>query len=272
MLKLENVPPEQMPEVVHIASELYEKDQQYKAESQERNATVKAAAEVGLPEEYLHLAAQQWHVRRVEEASRKRRRRTGVLAVAGAALVMGVGGWVITHPRPIVAPAGPAVAVTQPAAPMTFTSANWTVTKNTHTKATTTFENGSATLRVDKFATDSAGHFTANLNSTGSGIDLSKYKTVSFNVRGTLPHVRLYLEHGNERWRSPELAVGAQDQLIRINLDQFEHQTRANVDAQWKTFDHSAPSWVDRLSFKTGWYVNDAGASGNVTLSDFQLD
>jgi len=272
MLRLENVPPEEMPEVVHIASELYEKDKQYDEESQQRKATVDAAAEVGLPEEYLHRAAQQLHARRVEQAGQKRRRRNGLLAVVGAAVVLGGGAFVFTHPPSVAPPEAPPISVVQPPAQLALTSGNWKVVANKGTVAKTVFEKGSATIHVDRFTADSVGHFTANLNSKVGALDLSKYSTVSFTVRGTLPHVRLYLEHGNERWRSPELAVSADNQPVQIRLDQFEHQTRADANAKWQTGDHSAPGWVDDFSFKTGWYVNDIGAAGDVTLSDFRIE
>ena len=38
-----------MPEVVRVASELYEKDREQEAEAEQRQATVDAAAEVGQP-------------------------------------------------------------------------------------------------------------------------------------------------------------------------------------------------------------------------------
>ena len=40
MLRLENVPPEEMPQVVRIASELYEKDRTLEAEAQDRKSVV----------------------------------------------------------------------------------------------------------------------------------------------------------------------------------------------------------------------------------------
>src|SRR5690348_14351306 len=135
-----------MPEVVHIASELYEKDKQHDSEAQARQATVDAAKEVGLPEEYLHLAAQQLHARRVEKVIQKRRRRNGVLAVAGAALVLGGSAFVLTHAPPITPPVAPPVTATMPSIPIAFSSGNWKVIANKGTQATTSFQKESATL------------------------------------------------------------------------------------------------------------------------------
>src|SRR4051794_29334133 len=101
MLRLENVPPEQMPEVVHIASELYEKDRQLDVESQERQATVEAAKEVGLPEEYLHRAAAELHVRRVAQAQQRgQRRRLGLAAALTSIVVLALGGVYVKSQSP----------------------------------------------------------------------------------------------------------------------------------------------------------------------------
>ena len=272
MLRLENIPPSEMTEVVHIASELYEKDRQQEAETQERQATVDAAAEVGLPEEYLHRAAAELHARRVARVRQQRRRRTGVLATVGVALALGTGAYVVTRPHvnPTFLPKSATVA--RPHTSLAFGPANWRMSANAGTQATVKYENGAAILHVQRFAADSAGHFTANLNSSSGAINLTKFRTVSFRVHGTLPRLRLYLEHGNERWRSPALAVTGQDQQVRIDLSQFERQTRADRGAEWRTFAHQAPEWVDNLSFKTGWFVNEIGVSGDIALSDADFE
>ena len=271
MLRLENIPPSEMPEVVHIAAELYERDKQQEAETQERQATVDAAAEVGIPEEYLHQAAAQLHSRRVAQIQQKRRRRTGIMAVVGTVLVLGTGAFVVTHYNELLPPTPPPITVNQSMSVMPFNATNWKVAANKGTAATVNYQNGSATLHVDRFALDAAGHYMANLNSSNGRVNLSNGRTISFQVRGSLPKVRLYLENGNERWRAPELAVTGQEQLVRINLNQFEHQTRTDTSSAWRKIDYSAPEWVDNLSFKTGWFVNDIGASGDLTLSDINI-
>ena len=271
MLRLENIPPEQMPEVVHIASELYEKDRQLDSESQERQATVDAAKEIGLPEEYLHRAATELHVRRVAQAQQQRRRkRTGLLAAAGAALVLATGG--IIFKSQLSAPSIETATVVRATSAPVFGPTSWKLAANPGTKATVTFGNGSATIRVQRFAADSANRFTANLNTLEGAQNLSGVRTASFRVSGTMPKVRLYLEHGNERWRSPELPVQGQERLVKVDFSQFERQTRADTGAQWQKDGYQPPETIDNLSFKTGWFVNDIGASGDVTLSDIKFE
>ena len=96
MLRMKDVPPDQMAEVVRVAGELYDAEQ---AQTQERRATVAAAAEMGLPNEYLDCAASAVHARHVEQIATPRRRRVGLLAGIAVAVALG-GGWFATHSRP----------------------------------------------------------------------------------------------------------------------------------------------------------------------------
>lgn len=254
-----------MPEVVHIASELYERDRQQDTEAQERQATVEAAREVGLPEEYLHRAAAELYARRIVQARTVRVRRAGLLATVGAAGVLAAGYLVLRQTA--VAPVAPVSAAT--ATVPALVAGNWQMSANPGTKATASFGRGVATIRVDRFAPDASGHYTANLNSQEGPKSFAGTRSISFNVHGTLPNVRLYLEHGDERWRSPALPVQGQERLVKLDLTQFEHQVREG--SQWQRTAYQPPGTVDNLSFKTGWFVNDASASGDVTVRDLQF-
>jgi len=271
MLRLENIPPEQMPEVVRIASELYSKDQAQDAEAQERQATVDAAAEIGLPEAYLHRAAEELHARRVEEVQHRRHRRFGLLALAGAVLVMGSGAAIVSR---LQTPPPTTSQITAPASTIApvFTSGSWQLNTNPGTQATVSFVNNTAVLQVQRFVADTSSHFTANLNNLDGAKNLAGFQAITFRMQGTLPHVRLYLENGGERWRSPELSVEGQERLVRIDLSQFERQIRGGADSAWQKSGYKPPTWVENLSFKTGWYVNDIQASGDLTLSDLRFE
>ena len=188
MLRMKDVPPDQMAEVVRVAGELYDAEQ---AQTQERRATVAAAAEMGLPKEYLDRAASVVHARRVEQIATQRRRRAGLLVGIGVAATLG-GGWFVTHPRP----AAPLVYSFQPS--------QWTQESDPASKAAVTFANGAATLHVDHFAMPAGGdQFFVNLNTKDVPSTLAGYRTVSFRAQSAgLPNVRLYLESADERWRS----------------------------------------------------------------------
>ena len=257
MLRMKDVPPDQMAEVVRVAGELYDAEQ---AQTQERRATVAAAAEMGLPKEYLDRAASVVHARRVEQIATQRRRRAGLLVGIGVAVALG-GGWFVTHPRP----AAPLAYSLQPS--------QWTQESDPASKAAVTFANGAATLHVDHFAVPAGGdQFFVNLNTKDVPSTLAGYRTVSFRAQSAgLPNVRLYLENADERWRSANLSVPSGGQVFRLNLDQFDHQTRDSAAGKWRKAGASAPGHVEQLSFKVGYYVNNADAHGDVQISDLRF-
>lgn len=258
MLRLKDVPPEQMPEVVRVAGELYDEEQ---AQTQERRATVAAAAEMGLPKEYLERAAALVHARRVEQIGRGRRRKAGLLAGVGVALALG-GGWVVTHPRP--------------AAPITYNFQNpqqqWAEESNPGSQTTVAFANGTATIHVDHFGAQAgSGEYYVNLSTKDVPPTLAGYRTVSFRAQGSLPNLRLYLENGSERWRSPNLSVTQGGRVFRLHLDQFDHQTRDSSTGKWQKAGASAPGHVEQLSFKVGYYINNVNTHGDVQVSDLRF-
>ncbi|HLV81361.1 MAG TPA: hypothetical protein VKT32_13835 [Chthonomonadaceae bacterium] len=264
MLRLENVSPEEMPEVVRIASELYERDQGKEAQDQERQAYVDAAEEVGLPEEYLHRAAAELQIRRAEQIRLKRRRRQGLLAVLAAVGAL-AGLWQVTH-RP-------------PPPPIFYTfqasgSSSWGPNINAETQATVTFDNGVATIHVTHFgAPAGSSNYYANLDTSDVPPTLTGYHTVQFQAQGTgLASIRLYLENGpTERWRSPALPLTNAWQTQTVPLSAFDYQTRAGSQDVWRRQSYQPPGHVERLSFKVGTYVNPIGAQGDASVRDLSF-
>src|SRR5947209_2320151 len=86
MLRLKDVSEEDMPEVVRVASELYERDREQAAQDQAKQAYVDAAGEVGLPPEYMERASAEVHARRVARIKQRRTVRMAWLAAAVVAL------------------------------------------------------------------------------------------------------------------------------------------------------------------------------------------
>lgn len=274
MLKLENIPPEQMPEVVRIASELQQRDLEQAEEEQERQSTIAAAAELGLPEKYLHQAAAELHARRVAEIRSQEQNRARFLAISLAVIFLVIG-WLLirvpsthsTSPIPTATYAERAETALSPP----FDALRWQIRTNAGTQAAATFVNGTAVVKVNRFTPDSAGRYFANLNSTTGKMDFRLYGTVSFKTHGTLPYVRLYLENGGERWRSPEIPVSKKDETVEVDLSDFERQTQSGSDTNWRNVPYEAPTTIQDLSFKTGWFVNDVNATGEVVVSDLHF-
>lgn len=267
MLKLENVSPQEMPEVVRIASELYEKDQEKEGEAQEREATLNAAEEVGLPPEYLHRAAAEMHNRRVVEIEERRLKRRRLLAATAAVLGIGSVIWGVNY---ISAPApAPSPAV------YTFSAAeNWTGQVNEGTQAKVVVNEGKLTIQVEKFVPDAKGTYFANADTYQIPPNLARYETVRFRVRGEgLPNVRLYLENGpTERWRSQPVTVAPSAQEVILPLDKFERLTRPDASAPFQRQAYRKPDSLERLSFKTGDFVNDANAKGEIIIDNVTFE
>jgi hypothetical protein len=269
MLRFENVSNEQMPEVVRIASEMYERDRENERDStteiDEHESVASALEETGVPKEYLDRAAQELHIRRVEKVKQTRRKRIGIVATIAAAAALW-GGWTLTHVPP---PAPATIGISQSAT---------VLESNPETQATVSYENvnGSQTaiIKISKFGLNRNGTYFANLNTTTEPRNLAGHKSVSFRVRGSgLPAVRLYLEAGaSERWRSQPVEVRNEAQAYQLPLDSFDHQIRTNPTDQWRRIDYSAPGKIERFSFKLGTYVNDAKASGEVAISDLKVE
>lgn len=270
MRRLKDVPPTEMPEVLRVASELYARDRAEVERSEQSQELKKAAEELDLPAEYLEQAAAVVHAEKVAQIRAARRRRNSVLAVLGVALGIW-GGWRVTHPPP-----PEPVAYTFSAA-----SANqWTLDRNPESQARLTLDprvgrDGAAVVTVDRFAAPGQdGRFFVNLNSAQVPPTLAGYDTVAFRVRGDgLSQVRLYLEAGpTERWRSPAVPVSGDWQEARLQLNQFDYQTRRSSSDEWRTGRYRPPGPIERLSFKLGYYVNDMDARGSVTLDDLRFE
>ena len=230
MLRVKDVPPDQMAEVVRVAGELYDREA---AENQERRATVAAAAEMGLPKEYLDRAAALVHARTLERAAeivvKRQRRRVGLAAGVGVALVVG-GGWLVTHPRPAA-----------PVAPVTYDFQNpaqqWDLSNSPGAQASAAFNNGTATIHVSSFGAPAGGdQFFVNLDTKDVPPTLAGHRTVSFRASGAgLPNLRLYVENADERGRSPLLPLTPAGQIVQLDLDRFDYQTRDSTTGKWHT-------------------------------------
>jgi hypothetical protein len=276
MLKLENVPPEQMPEVVRIASEMYERDQQRNEEAQLRQATVKAAEEVGLPEEYLHRAAAEMHSRKVEELQQKRRTRNRLIAATSAAaiavlLTFGLSR-LNTPPASLAPPA--AVSVNTPFVYSLMDNGTWRGERNAGTQAHVAVHDGKIEFKVEKFVPNAQGTYFVNADTHQLPPALEGYQAVKFRVQGTgLNNVRFYFENGpTERWRSRPVPVTSAAQEVTLPLSEFEYLTRPSADSTFKRQAYQPPGKVERLSIKAGDFVNDVNARGSMTIENLTIE
>jgi hypothetical protein len=267
MSHLEQITPEEMPEVTKIANRLYEQEREQQEQAQERQAYLSAAEEMEIPQEYLERAAEELSLQRIARIRQRRRLRQAAVATFGGILIVG-GFWRITHP-PIVKPT-----------PMVFTAQQWRLDANPETKAEVTFQNWEgrnsvAVIHVEQFVPRARdGQYFVNLNSQKVPTDLRATQSVSFFVKGNgLPNLRLYLEASpTERWRSPALPVTSEWQKQTLNLQQFEYQTRASTNAPWQSTSTRPPDRIENLSFKTGTFINESTAKGEIGVEGVEFE
>jgi hypothetical protein len=86
--RVEDLQSTEIPEVLRVASELYARDRAEIERAAQHRELLKAAAEAGLPPEYLDRAAAAIHARRLAHARRQQRWQAG--GVAALALALGV--------------------------------------------------------------------------------------------------------------------------------------------------------------------------------------
>lgn len=264
-------------QVVRLAFELQHQETLAGERKAFDDALQSAALEDGLTPELLARAEAEL-LRREKTAAearetRRRRRRRAALAL-GAAAALGVaaaGAYRLAFP-PAPAPRVESFDVPE----------RWDLHQNPESRASVEFEAVSgrgqvARLHVEAFgASAQDGKYFVNLDSTLEPLDLSRYATLSLDVRGTLPVVRVFLEaRADERWRSPPLDVqgteGEQSwRTHRVPLTSFERQVRR--DGAWKTVSWSAPGTIHRLSVKVGHFMNPPEAKGEVQLDDLRLE
>lgn len=289
MLRLKDIPPEEMPDVVRVANELYEKDRRRAEQDQERLNYVDAAEELGVPPEYMEQAAQELHRRRVAEAEVRNRKKVwksiaigGGVGVVTVFLMMGI--FTVRSVETVTPSASAPVAQGQPlelSNPSLETFGpgvenRWTFDRNNSTQATTSFQQegprgGVAVIRVEKFGTAEGPHRASFETIQTPASPLGK-KDIAFDIRGQgLRKVRVYLERGaHERWRSPELRIPTGWQTLRVPLGNFQHQVQSGN--RWRNRGRSRPEQIDRISFKLGDFMNEPNASGEVRLDNVRFE
>lgn len=154
--------------------------------------------------------------------------------------------------------------------------AGWSLDINPGTRATLSWptegaRGAVATLQVEQFVLDAEGHFITNFDGAHLPARPGDYHNLSFDVRGSLPKVRVYLEAGDQRWRSPPVDVGADWSRVSLDFSSFERQART-LDGSWKVTGPATPTGLTDLSFKVGWYVNEPTATGQIQLDDVRWE
>ena len=259
-------------EVVAEAWKLQDEAERHADADRRTREMAVAAAEVGLDAEHLPLA--EGLVRaRVEERARREVERTRLLRAAaigvGAVALLGVAAVVVWPSPPVHEPWS---------TDFSAAGSEWQMEVSPGSAATLTWPTEAghgtvATVAVDALAPMADGRYLVNVD-TRAHPDWAGATRVSFATRGEagegLDQVRLFLETPTERWRGPPLPVTADWHTHVVDLTRFERQEKRG--SAWEVVAWAPPATVETISFKLGWYVNDAGARGTVTLDDLRVE
>lgn len=259
-------------EVVAEAWKLQEEAERHADADRRTREMAAAAAEVGLDAAHLPLA--EGLVRaRVEERARREVERTRLLRAAaigvGAVALLGVAAVVLWPSPPVHEPWS---------TDFSAAGAEWQMEVSPGSAAALTWPTEAghgtvATVAVSALVPMADGRYWVNVD-TRAHPNWAGATRVSFATRGEgaegLDQVRLYLETPTERWRGPPLPVTADWHTHVVDLTQFERQEKRG--SGWEVVAWAPPTTVETVSFKLGWFVNDAGARGSVTLDDLRVE
>ena len=257
MLKQTDIPAEDQAEIFRIADKLYREDEEHRRNA---DASAAAAAELGLPQEYLDRAAQELHVQRLEAVKAKRRRTwiIPVIALAG----IGVLGVVTLSRAP--APISP-VRMTTSSVTNIYDLSDATVRANSESKGSISASKDAATLQIEQFSPNPSGDFYGNIIVPAGNV--REFENLAANVAASgIENVRVDLETDDVRWKGP---VSSANSKISISANYFQRQVRQG--SNWKNTAWSPPSGNLRIAFKTGKSINDASTKGTLTVTNVEL-
>ena len=262
--RFDDLQPDELPEVLREAVRQQIVTEREREVTLDREAYAEAAAELGISRMELDRAAAESHAATVERIRRGRRLRNLVVG-AVAAVLLGAGAYRLIDP--------PAPDPTT----YTFASATqaWSGEVNPRSAGRAGQENGRGVIEVERFTAEDDGRYWANLNTASVPASLEGHETVTLRIRGDggLGNARVFIENGpTERWRSPEITVGAEWREVTFRLDQFEHQTRADSRSPWRGRGGGEPVTVTGVSLKVGHPFNPTDARGRVEVDDLRID
>ncbi len=260
-------------QLLQIAFELqadHEAQQERKAYGE---ALAEAAVETGLEPRFLQEAevelARREQVAALNAADRAKTKRLVSWILSGAAAVAGaVTVYVTTTQRALERP--------DPWHATFDASSVWALQKNPESRATLAFEDvpgrgRAAHVSVEAFGTGDNQKYFVNLDDFSVPNEVSGYRDVVVELKGSLPVARVYLEADGERWRSPAIDVHDDWTTHRLPLSAFDRQEKGS-NGEWHTASFSAPSRVQRLSVKVGHFMNPLEATGSLYVAALRLE
>lgn len=263
MLKSKDVPAEEQSELFRLADEMQRKDADHVREH--RSAT-DAAAELGVAPEYLEKAAAELHARRLEKIERNRKRNRG-LAI-GVVVVAVAGMWFSMRPAPRRLSSAPAATVSQ-ALTLAFDGASVRQSSDVADAASATVRDGKLEIDIRSMSNGKSRRHFANV-----AIPIARpgnYRKALVTFRGDgVSNMRVDLEDGGVRWKTPNVRVESGTRTETIDLTRATKQQRRGDN--WRSVAWSPTGSARELVLKFGDTVNPVGARGSVVVEKIVLE
>jgi hypothetical protein len=259
VLKQTDIPAEDQAEIFRIADKLYREDEEHRRNA---DASAAAAAELGVPKEYLDRAAQELHLQRLEAVKAKRKPLWMIPVIA----LTGIGFMVLMTLTFSKAPA-PISPVSMSTSSVTnvYDLSTATVRANSESKGSISASKDAATLQIEQFSPNPSGDFYGNIIVPAGNV--REFENLAANVAASgIENVRVDLETDDVRWKGP---VSSANSKISISANYFQRQVRQG--SNWKNTAWSPPSGKLRIAFKTGKSINDASTKGTLTVTNVEL-
>lgn len=266
MLKHGEIPEADQNEVFQIADELLHVDTNQQAQA---NASRDAAAELGVSQEYLDRAAEELHLRRLEQLKVNRAKRrllwgAGIFVttiLVSMAVLFGIAAnpVVPTTLRSQTAPVNGGTVLLNPDLTQS------TVRSNPESQGEITKTSSAITLQLNAFGLSTNKKYFANI--VLDAINIKEFVGLSLNVSNTgIPNIRVDLEAGNTRWKGPVTLASGRNRLVARDF-----QRQLNTPSGWKNTAWAPPAGNVSVVVKTGETINGLDAKGTLTVTDVEL-
>jgi len=263
MLKSKDVPAEEQSELFRLADEMQQKDADH---AREHRSATEAAAELGVAPEYLEKAAAELHARRLEKIERNRKRNRG-LAIGFVVFAI-AGMWFSMRPAPRRIASAPAATISKPLT-LAFEGASVRHSSDVADAATASARGGKLEIDIRSMSAGKNRRHFANVAIPISIPGNYRKALVTFSGSG-VSNLRVDLEDGNVRWKSPNIRVESGTRTEAIDLTRATKQERRNDN--WRNVAWSPPGSARELVLKFGDTINPAGTRGTVVVEKIVLE
>lgn len=272
MLKQGQIPEADQNEVFKIADELLHADSNQREQA---IASRDAAAELGVSQEYLDRAAEELHLRRLEQLKVNRAKRRilwgtivfamTILVITAVFLSTAVTLRASTNNSSTFNLRSQAATMNIGTVYLIPDLTQSAVRSNPESQGELTKTSSAITLQLDAFGLSANKKYFVNI--VLDPINVKEFVGISLNASNIgIPNIRVDLEAGNTRWKGPVTVASGRNKLVARDF-----QRQLNTPSGWKNTTWSPPAGKVSVVVKTGETINGLNAKGTLTVTDVEL-